>query len=167
MQRGITLASLLTRIALGALVLLPVGAVLFPVYTTCHRCGLWRASSINNLHQLSQAINLYADAHGTLPPMESPEALRAALVPNQVKEAPEAAGTRQSVFVEPKSGQPFIPNPALSRRKPGDLEHPSETVVLLHPQQSDSPVAPVIVLYLDGSVKLIPWSDFAWMPPAK
>ncbi|MBC8100963.1 MAG: hypothetical protein H7Z41_00045 [Cytophagales bacterium] len=73
------------------------------------------------------AMRRYADDHdGLLPPMDSPESLRAALHPGYL---PGLA-----VFGSPHRDLPYLPNPALSGKPVNSFARPAETIAVFEPR---------------------------------
>jgi hypothetical protein len=100
------------------------------------------------LTALLSAVRRYAKDHkGLLPPMESPEAVRAALFPAYVP--------GEGVFQTSHSQRAYLPNPALSGKLLKSFASPSEVIAFYEPLDPIEPEREKhrAVLFLDGSLR--------------
>lgn len=73
-----------------------------------------------SLKQLALAVAMYATDWDALPPLDDPEAAKQALA----EYVPD-----ESVFTDPRTGQPYATNAAMSGVRPSDLENAARTVI--------------------------------------
>lgn len=106
-----------------------------------------------DLPLLWSAMTAYAEDHdGSLPPMDSPEALKTALYPKYVSNG--------AAFVRHGDSAPYLPNAELSGQKRAEWENPGETVVLSEPEGGKTAgtrkyaTSERAALYLDGTVRM-------------
>jgi hypothetical protein len=123
-------------VLVGTVAFIYLCLIFVPIFAV-HR-GKDNDPSIPRLYNLMQGLQLYADDYdGCLPPMQDPQAVRRALAPSFIREYAEGSST--SEFVNPRTGQPYQANPALSGKKLADLQaHAPSTVVFydLKPERS-------------------------------
>ncbi len=101
-----------------------------------------------DLPLLGDGIRRYAGDHAdALPPLQTPDALSAALYPRYVADA--------DTFVNARDNAPYMPNAALSGKKRKAFPHP-ETVTLLSEATPSPTTGARRVLRLDGSVAVTP-----------
>lgn len=104
---------------------------------------------------LWSAARRYAVDHGgQLPPMQTPDAVRAALVPRYLD------GT--GVFQSPRGEKQYLPNPALSGKPLKSFAKPAETVAFYEPLDAAGPEAKKrrAVLFLDGNLRTVTPSEW-------
>jgi hypothetical protein len=102
------------------------------------------------LSSLVSAARRYARDHqGLLPPMDSPEALHAALFPRYV------AG--QGIFQLPGSRRPYLPNRALSGKPLKSFPKPGEIIVFYAPLDSVAQEQEQrrVVVFLNGNQRRV------------
>jgi prepilin-type processing-associated H-X9-DG protein len=103
-----------------------------------------------NLKQVGLGVLQYAvDYDTTFPPMETAEEVMKAVLPYTKNEA---------IFVHPKSGEAYQPNPALSRKKMSSVADPAAMVMFYEMSPADDGTRGI--LYADGHVKRI--SEAEW-----
>jgi hypothetical protein len=109
------------------------------------------------LPALLSAAQRYAKDHAdSLPPMETPEALHAALSPTYV--------TGEGVFQSPDGNKPYLPNPSLSGKPLNSFSKPAEIIAFyepLEPTEADKGKRRA-VQFLDGSQRQVTaqeWDD--------
>jgi prepilin-type processing-associated H-X9-DG protein len=122
-----------------------MAAILFPVFAQA-RLKARETSSVSNLKQIAIAVLMYTqDYDENFPPMSSAASAEKALLP-YIK--------NKDVFVSPLTGEPYRPNPALSRKSLAALEKPAETV--LYYEASPAQDKTRGVAFVDGHVRRIP-----------
>jgi hypothetical protein len=83
--------------------------------------GAGMASATDRLKQATLAALMYTQDHGDeLPPMQSADAVKEALLP-YVRNA--------DIFIDPETKQPFKANAVLSGKKIAHIQYPAETVL--------------------------------------
>lgn len=115
------------RRRLGMWLLTGVGVALLAAVVRAQCIGLSaNAANVQNLRQLSRAVQLYAqDYDETLPPAENAAVFRAAVLPYS---------RDPSVFVSPATGLPYAINPVLSRRRLASFDTPGSVQVARDPK---------------------------------
>lgn len=99
-------------------------------------------ASVNDAKRLALVIQQYAqDNDGTLPPMQTPAQMQAAIFPY--------LGTRR-YFRSPVTGLAYTPNPALSGRSEAAVPAPANTELLRDPRRHRDGKS--VVAYADGHV---------------
>lgn len=108
-----------------------------------------QTQSLNNLRQLAIASLSYAQDHNeVMPPTDTYEHWKASLGLHGDKK----------VFLQPGSGEPYLPNPALNNKALGELAHPEQVVVAY--EQHPWPDGKRIVAFCDGHVEMV--DDQRW-----
>ena len=103
-------------------------------------------TSLSNLKQIGLGLMQYVqDYDEKLPPMKSAAVAKKALSP-YVK--------NDSVFQNPQTHEPYLPNTSLSGRSLATFERPSDMVIYY--EASPAPDGTRSVVFLDGHVKRIP-----------
>lgn len=104
-------------------------------------------ATATRLSELLSATRRYADDHqGSLPPMDTPQALHDALSPQYV--------SGDGIFQSPNGGEKYLSNPALSGKALNSFSKPAEVIAFYEPLVSTGleQEKPRAVLFLDGSL---------------
>lgn len=107
-------------------------------------------ASVSNLKQLGLGLIQYVqDYDEVLPPMKSAAVVKTVLMPYIKSE---------SVFVQPKTNKPYLPNTSLSHRKIASFLNPSTMVTYYEADPQDD--GKRAVLFLDGHVTRVEESEW-------
>jgi hypothetical protein len=101
-------------------------------------------TSVKNLRQIGVALLSYLGERRVLPVLTDAKVAREELV---------LYVRNQEVFTQPGTQKPYLPNPALSGKKPSDFEKPEKTVVFYEAAPAGDGTRGV--LYLDGRAERI------------
>jgi hypothetical protein len=104
----------------------------------------------SNLRDLGVALHSYADNNdGKLPNMDNLETVKVAL---------KDFVTDESVFLNPETLEPYLPNASLSNRKLADLDRANETVAFYEVKPAAD--GTIGVVYVDGFYQRIKQEDW-------
>ncbi|HUJ09131.1 MAG TPA: hypothetical protein VL171_03830 [Verrucomicrobiae bacterium] len=107
--------------------------------------------SLNNLKQIGVGVAMYSDDNNQkLPPMDNPQDFRKTLLLGKYISS-------EKVFVHPKTGEPYMPNAALSGKDWGGPNADKTAVVYETKPAADGTRG---VLFLDGHVSRVTESDW-------
>lgn len=134
----------------GGLVFATAAAVLFPVFAKAREKAR-ATTSISNLRQLAIALQMYAqDNNDKLPVMKTTADMKKYLT--------AYLGSDQQ-FVSPRTGEAYLPNPGISGKALGAIDHP-DTMIAFY-ENTPGPDGTRAVAFLDGHVELVPADRWA------